>query len=419
MAEASAGFVRLVHRRDCNIGQMAIISSSLVNLAVCIPLSIHGFDSSVVVIECISICPSFPSHLIILFALIGVVNLCLTRADDTNREAQNSVATHIIFHLGHKPQHLFFFHIVTHFIKFFTMVNLFALGFCGADDTVNPRHLALLAQAYPTVEWGILFRPDKEGQPRYATKEWVQNLSDILQITSGGKGRLAAHLCGEHVDHLLNSDYTDKIDAFLKQLYQWGFRRVQVNATAVNGVFTDHLAKETTIQSFIRSTNAHPLLEFIVQKNEETQPLWEGLLKAGRPRNMVFLHDESKGTGKVCDGGWCDDAKFVSTDRRIVGFAGVSFFKIHSFLYLYNVLYLITCTLLTQGIKPTNIQSSIENALEACDKSGAKEFWIDMESGVRTKLLGEAGDNDIFDLSKCYECIDIVCGMGLLEHPSS
>ena len=54
--------------------------------------------------------------------------------------------------------------------------------------------------------------------------------------------------------------------------------------------------------------------------------------------------------------------------------------------------------------------------------SGGNEFWIDMESGVRTTLLhsdmveGEVKE-DIFDLSKCYKCIDIVCGLGLMDHP--
>jgi hypothetical protein len=207
------------------------------------------------------------------------------------------------------------------------MAKLSALGFCGADNTTNPRHLALLAQSYPNVEWGILFRPDKEGQPRYATRSWVQSLSHILKINEGGKGRLAAHLCGEHVNDLLaGEDKSEKTDAFLHQLYQWGFRRVQVNATAVNGVFTDNLSEESTVISFLRAVAAHSGLEFIVQKNQETKPLWEGLLTRGDiPENLVFLHDESKGTGKVCDGEWCCDERFVCTERKIVGFAGVSF----------------------------------------------------------------------------------------------
>jgi len=37
-----------------------------------------------------------------------------------------------------------------------TTAKLSALGFCGADDTVNPRHLALIAHKYPHVEWCVV-----------------------------------------------------------------------------------------------------------------------------------------------------------------------------------------------------------------------------------------------------------------------
>lgn len=40
-------------------------------------------------------------------------------------------------------------------------MKLRKLGFCGADDSVSPRMLGLICQAYPFVEFGVLFRPDK------------------------------------------------------------------------------------------------------------------------------------------------------------------------------------------------------------------------------------------------------------------
>ena len=279
-----------------------------------------------------------------------------------------------------------------------TVAKLEALGFCGADDSVNPRLLALIGQNYPLVEWGILFRPDKEGQPRYASKEWVSRLSHILNNNNPPtqKIRLAAHLCGTHVNDLLTSSNPSSakaIDDFLYQLYEWGFRRVQVNATAVNGVYTDQLGEGKTMESFIRTINAHPNLEFIVQKNDETEPLWSALLKRGEcPENIVFLHDESKGTGKEVSGGWPTDSQFVSTARKAVGFAG--------------------------GIKPSNVKSVAINAQQACSASGGNNFWIDMESGVRTTLLHADGTKeDIFDLAKCYNCIDTICEAGMMEHP--
>lgn len=279
--------------------------------------------------------------------------------------------------------------------------KLEALGFCGADDSVNPRLLALIGQNYPLVEWGVLFRPDKEGQPRYASMDWVARLGEILKSEPGSTGRirLAAHLCGSHVNDLLssstNSSSAKAIDEFLARLYDWGFRRVQVNATAVNGVYTEKLGEGTTMQSFLRTARAYPKLEFIVQKNDETKPLWSALLAVDGefPGNVVFLHDESKGTGKEVSGGFTVDPHFVSTSRKTVGFAG--------------------------GIKPSNVKSVAASAREACAASGGDSFWIDMESGVRTTLLHPDGTTeDIFDLAKCYNCIDFVCEAGLMEHPS-
>lgn len=42
-----------------------------------------------------------------------------------------------------------------------------------------------------------------------------------------------------------------------------------------------------------------------------------------------------------------------------------------------------------------------------------------MESGVRSKLIDADEEKDIFDLAKCYECIALVCDMGLMDHPES
>ncbi len=283
--------------------------------------------------------------------------------------------------------------------------KLEALGFCGADDSVNPRLLAMISHQYPCVEWGVLFRPDREGMPRYASKEWVVQLSqiinknqDINNTATTTNVRLAAHLCGSHVNNLLSScvdvSSAAEIDDFLFQLHEWGFRRVQVNATAVNGVDTTKLGEKCTLQSFLRTIGAHPNLEFIVQKNNETEPLWSLLLnEVGFPRNIVFLHDESKGTGKEVVGGqWSTDPQFVATSRRTVGYAG--------------------------GIAPSNVKRVAESASLACVKSGGCHFWIDMESGVRSTILTSEGRHeDILDVAKCFDCIDTICDAGLMDHP--
>jgi hypothetical protein len=257
--------------------------------------------------------------------------------------------------------------------------TLRALGLCGVDDSVNPNLLGIYSHLYPLVEFGVLFRPDKEGQPRYATSEWVQRLGQVAE-KSDGKMKLAAHFCGARVNEVLVGD-----DAFLKTLPNLGFKRVQINATAVNGVDTSKLGESA--ESFLSIVTKHPELEFILQKNEETKPLWEGLLnldsepagKAGYlPKNVSMLLDESKGTG-VLASSWPSPP-----EEYDIGYAG--------------------------GIGPRNITKVLEDVLDA---GNGREIWIDMESSLRSKKNGQ----DIFDMDKCYEVIEAICKAEIHSHP--
>jgi phosphoribosylanthranilate isomerase len=257
--------------------------------------------------------------------------------------------------------------------------TLRALGFCGADDSVHPNFLAIISHAYPLVEMGVLFRPDKQGQPRYASIEWVKQLSAVaLRMGENGHHmKLAAHLCGTHVNDVLNG-----ADAFLTQLTAWSFRRVQINATEVNGVDTSRLAE--SVPAVAALMKRHPQLEFILQKNEETRPLWEGLLlystdEGGFPSNVSMLVDESKGTG-VTATSWPSPP-----DNYELGYAG--------------------------GIGPDNIQKILVDVAEA---GQGRAIWIDMESSLRSIK----NDKDVFDLDRCYQVIEAACDMGFFSRPS-
>jgi phosphoribosylanthranilate isomerase len=250
--------------------------------------------------------------------------------------------------------------------------NLRALGFCGADDSVDPRLLILLAHAYPIVEFGVLFRPDKEGEPRYATTAWVQKLAQIKPLPM----KLAAHLCGSRVNEVLQGD-----GAFCEQLAAWGFQRVQINATAVNGVDTSQMAEK--VPQVAKVIQSFPQLEFIVQKNEETRPLWEGLLRqagAPFPPNASMLVDESKGTG-VSASSW----PAPSPDYEI-GYAG--------------------------GIGPANVSQVLADISQVAPPERA--VWIDMESSLRSIKNGK----DVFDLDKCFAVIQSLCAMDLVPQPA-
>mmetsp|Transcript_18102 Transcript_18102/g.37254 ORF Transcript_18102/g.37254 Transcript_18102/m.37254 type:complete len:343 (-) Transcript_18102:240-1268(-) len=335
-------------------------------------------------------------------------------------------------------------------------MKLRAVGLCGVDDSVHPKQLVLYAHLYPFVEFGVLFRPDKEGQPRYPSQEWVRLLSETVRVrnknsnsnttTIKNKMKLAAHLCERRVDEVLRGD-----DTFVQQLHDWGFGRVQINATAVNGVDTSvfHLQQESEseleseqersrsqsqspsfVQDFLSVVRKHPELEFILQKNDETKPLWEGVLKhcdcnqqQQFPSNISMLVDESKGTG-VLPKHW---PPIPPLTPYSIGYAG--------------------------GIGPDNIGSVLDqieeantnnsNSIDTTEPTATADattggpssdppgIWIDMESSLRTTTTAtttatttnetatSTSTNDTFDLDKCFRVILAVCDdKRLFSHPS-
>jgi len=192
---------------------------------------------------------------------------------------------------------------------------------------------------------------------------------------------LAAHLCGGRVREVLDGD-----DTFISTLPALGFKRVQINATAKNDVDTSNLASSVTSLALLMAR--HTEIEFILQKNQETRLLWEGILQSdgeifaqsGKlPPNVTLILDESMGTGKLRSS-WPPPPREYN-----VGYAG--------------------------GIGPTNIKDVINKLTEI---SGGFPIWIDMESSLRSIK----NEKDVFDLEKCYECIDELCASKVFSHPS-
>ena len=114
--------------------------------------------------------------------------------------------------------------------------------------------------------------------------------------------RLAAHLCSSRVDELLRGR-----SDFVRQLHaEVGFQRVQINATAANGVdvsvFADAAGAKRCVQAMRAVLSAVPEVAFIVQRNAPTRPLWELLLEQP-PANMSLLFDDSMGLG-VATSSW-------------------------------------------------------------------------------------------------------------------
>uniref|UniRef100_A0A7S0LTR1 Phosphoribosylanthranilate isomerase n=1 Tax=Cryptomonas curvata TaxID=233186 RepID=A0A7S0LTR1_9CRYP len=246
-------------------------------------------------------------------------------------------------------------------------LSLQCIGFCGVDDSVDPRLLAAVSQRYDWVEWGVLFRDDMQGKPRFATFEW---LDDLNSINRSRFMKLAAHLCSKYITQLLNGDTT--FVKFLRDTH--GFRRFQLNATAANNVDSSSLGP-TEAAALRKAAEELSDVEFIIQRNEETKALWEGLLSSVPP-NVSFLFDESKGRGTVL-------TEYPPPPPQGVRFG------------------------YTGGLGPDNLKRQLELMASA---GAGREIWVDMESSMRTRL---ADGGDVFDVAKAVRCVRAVIELGL------
>lgn len=290
-------------------------------------------------------------------------------------------------------------------------LQLRAIGFCGVEDSVDPEELIALSQEeFPSVpvEFGVLFRHDKAGTPRYATDIWVfeklpaavtkaaterSNKSSLEPTTPWRPLKLAAHLCGSRCREVLEGNAAG--DTFLRRLLAVGFQRFQINATAVNGVDPSFLRDSCVASKFLDTARRFPEAEFIVQKNEETRPFWQNLIDLRRqqtrnsttPDNISMLVDESKGTGTARKGGsWPAPPSSDDKDDFAIGYAG--------------------------GIGPDNIRRVLVDIGKAVAASGSTTpVWIDMESSLRT--INSHG-KDVFDMDKCRRVVEVAREMGVI-----
>ena len=220
----------------------------------------------------------------------------------------------------------------------------------GADDGVDPMHLADFSRRFPFVEWGLLGSLKREGESRYPSKDWVQRLKRVAPASA----QLSHHLCGELARRAL-SDQPSLVSGYTRA------RRVQVNALPTMDLFKT---------GFLDVARRYPETEIILQAGAP-QSIATVLLLADEAPNVVCLFDPSRGTGK--HGDWRIPTPGVGSprdvDRLRLGWAG--------------------------GINPSNVVHVIQTLLEL---PRAGEFWIDVETGVRSAP-------DRFDLEKVLELL--------------
>ena len=234
----------------------------------------------------------------------------------------------------------------------------------GADESINSKELIELSKQYPFVEWGILFSKSSQGvKPRYPSLEWIENFINEI-VNSGVSVNISAHICGAYMREILQGSNTlpDVVKKFNRLQFNFKYYDSEVNEES----FVKLLINDTT---FFGS-------EIILQlRNDLNDNLFYNLEKifSSRPEVTISgLLDCSGGTGKEIDDNF---PLLISRFKTYFGYAG--------------------------GINPNNISSIIQKIGAKGKDNQDLRYWIDMESGVRTKL----GDKDFFDLNKVNDCL--------------
>lgn len=225
-------------------------------------------------------------------------------------------------------------------------MSLTRVTISGADDGVEPSELAALSIEFPFVEWGILFSAKRAGEPRYPSAAWRVRLGKL-----DAKLRLSLHLCGAVARALLAGD-TDLLGAVGDE-----YERIQVNGW--------HPGNPE-----FRTVPLGESYEFILQvRSEEDLQLAAREIDAitddalvGWPGSVSALWDCSGGRG-------LEPFTWPPAPLGVpLGYAG--------------------------GIGPDNV-------IDVLSAIGpvSRDFWIDMESGVRT--------DDRFDLAKVRRVLEL------------
>ena len=230
----------------------------------------------------------------------------------------------------------------------------FCVSLTGADDEVPPEALFALQQRFPSVEWALLYLPEKEGQPRNPTTAWR---SQFLDVCAGA--HTALHLCGTQVFRgILSGVIPDEFSRYGRLQLNINARRQEFTELEVVAVYTALLDA------------GHQL---ILQCHEATEPLIVEFLQGLRTSQYIervdVLFDASRGKGQQPEA-WPAGHQFLAGTR--CGYAG--------------------------GLAPDNVAENLAKIQERRGQLGA--YWLDMESGVRT-------DNR-FDLQKVEQVLQSV-----------
>ena len=221
------------------------------------------------------------------------------------------------------------------------------ISFTGADDKTSIENLKVLQLKYPSVEWAILYFPERDGLARNPTIAWREKFYQA-------KLNSAMHLCGSGIN-----DFAEGKAELLLEIKN--FQRIQIN-------LKPRWASQELVEAVIKQCKKFPQIQFITQHNDNNIafiPLWQEL------KNHGFLFDASLGKGLTPEV-WPEPVA-----NKDCGYAG--------------------------GLSPENISielAKIRTTVYNSNNQSKYKIWIDMESGVRT--------NDEFDLLKIQYILDVI-----------
>ena len=205
------------------------------------------------------------------------------------------------------------------------------ITFTGVDIHTDLKALKEIQNEYPYVEWGILMSKNwRENGPRYFNPEGLLKLRrrDL---------NLSCHLCGSVARDVVRNSWVGAFNLTCGRFKM--FQRCQINVSGQQ-------SSERT--QFVRTpVFLHELI--IQQKSDAELTIFNAI---NDRRNISVLLDASGGRGIDTP------IKPLNIPGLKVGYAG--------------------------GINPENVAEKLSFLME---NEQVGEFWIDMESGVRTDDL--------------------------------
>lgn len=221
------------------------------------------------------------------------------------------------------------------------------ITFTGLDANTSVSDLVEIQKKYPIAEFGVLMSKNWETNGnRYPNPELVQRFLD--------QGlNLSAHLCG-HLAREAYKGYLELVMSIYHAFEHPDFKRVQLNVSPYENIYlqADTLKLKVDKEFIIQQRSPTLLYSQAFNRFEEKNP----------NTKVTMLVDPSGGRG-IDEG-----LDIIATDRKI-GYAG--------------------------GINEDNVEDKLRTLMSL---DTVNEFWIDMESGVRT--------NDWFDLDKVVRILE-------------